>query len=605
MEEKNKNGFLDKIFDKTLNFCFSKDSRKWLVLIIILGTILRFLAASNVSPVVADEMVHGVHAIGYSGAGILNAQNQAPLWFYLTDLAYNLFGINLFSARFLSFFFGVFTIPLIFILTRKLFNEKVAIMSAFLFSISNFYIRYTLIEMDEAMIFFILLAFYYFIKGLEEKQKFVLPVFISLAMAMLIKPITLVFIPAFAIYFFYFLLKEKNLSERNKLFNKNKFPLLFGLTFFVISMSPVLVYNYLLYKEKGLSDIIFARFFDIAPEFYSGLQDNAGTGFLFSKFLDYLPGILSSFLRHNPIISVLGVIGLFFVFRSRKKFVKLFFLMFIFPFIFLIGTQPLLTHFVPFMIPLCISASFLIFEISKKFKFPSQKKFILLIIILIFLCNIYLIAPYSFSKTAISKARSFAVENIGENEIVIADARIYRGRIAFMFNDKHYIESSLFPQAYEQSNQLSDNLFPVQVYFVECIYDDCGWGTIANQPEFNQSIEDLLSVFRNISRLEKVIYSGGTDGNLRDIKPYFNIYKTTLNLNPQIYNLIDSTHEWFFYPVMWKGERYDSYELDTFGKNFLHNLAYIILWIYVVIAILTPFVLIKELFPEILKNKSQ
>jgi hypothetical protein len=56
---------------------------------------------------------------------------------------------------------------------------------------------------------------------------------------------------------------------------------------------------------------------------------------------------------------------------------------------------------------------------------------------------------------------------------------------------------------------------------------------------------------------------------------------------------------------MWKGERYDSYELDTFGKNFLHNFGYLILWIYIIIAILTPLVLIKELFPEILKDKVQ
>ncbi len=211
--------------------------------------------------------------------------------------------------------------------------------------------------------------------------------------------------------------------------------------------------------------------------------------------------------------------------------------------------------------------------------------------------------PYISNKSAIFKARSFAMDNIGENEIVIADARIYRGRIAFMFHDKHYIESSLFSRIYEQTQQIQGGTtIPTEVYFVECIFDDCGWGSIANQPEFNQSVEQMIDFFKNNSQKISTIHSGGMD-NSEDISDnYFNIYKTTLNLKPQIYSLIDDTHEWFYYPVMWEGERYDSYELDTFGKNFLHNFGYLVLWIYIIIAWLSPLLLIKELFPEISKK---
>jgi len=605
-EEKNKNNFFEKIFDKILNFFLSNDSRKWLILIIFLGLILRFFAASNVTPVVADEMVHGVHAIGYSSSGILNAQNQCPLWFYLTDLAYKIFGVNSFSARFLSFFFGLLTIPLLYILTKKFFGEKVALIASFLLAISSFHIRYALIEMDEAMIFFILFAFYYFIQGLEKKQKIVLPVFILLAIAMLIKPITLVFLPAFPIYFFYFLFKEKDLQKRNELFKKNKNSIISGLILFILSMSPVLVYNYLLYKEKGLSDIIFARFFNIAPEFYQGLQGGTGGGFIFSKFLTSFPGMSLAFFKLDPIISILGILGLFFIFNSKERFVKFLFISFIIPFIFLVGTQPLQTHFSPFMIPLCMSAGLLIFNFSNKIKIISPKKLITIILILIFIVNIYLMSSYLFSKSAVFKARSFAIDNIGENDIVIADARIYRGRIAFMFHDKHYVESSLFSQIYAQTQQIqSDTTIPVNVYFIECIFDDCGWGSIANQPEFNASVEQMLDIFKNMSQKISTIPSGGEDNAEKISDQYFNIYKTTLNLKPQIYQLIDNTHEWFFYPVMWKEDRYDSYDLDTFWKSFANNFAYIILWLYVFVTLLVPFVLVKELFPEIIKSKNQ
>lgn len=605
-ESKKQKTSFDKIIDTTLNFFFSKDPRKWLVLIMILGFILRFLATSNVSPHVADEMVHGVHAIGITDSGIINLQNQSPLWFYLTDLAYKVFGVNSFGARFLSFFFGLLSIPLLYLITKKLFNTKVALISAFLLAISSFHIRYALIEMDEAMIFFILFAFYYFMNGIEKKQKFVLPVFILLAVAMLIKPITLMFIPAFALYFFYMLFKEKDIEKRNEVFRKNKKPLILGSIIFIISMAPVLVYNYLLYKEKGLSDIIFARFFNIAPEFYAGLQGGTGGGFVFSKFINSFPIILKSFWQLDPIISVLGLLGLYFIFTSKKKFVKFFILLNLIPFIFLIGTQPLQTHFSPFMIPLSMSASLFIVTFTNKIKNIDPKKIILFVLILILLVNLYLMMPYLTSKSAMFKARSFAIDNIEENDIVIVDARIYRGRIAFMFNDKHYVESSLFSQIHAQTQQIQWGItVPTDVYFVECIFDDCGWGSIANQPEFNASVEQMVDFFKTNAQKIKTIPSGGTD-NSEDISDkYFNIYKTTLNLKPQIYPLIDSTHEWFFYPVLWKGERYDSYELDTFGKNFSHNFGYIVLWIYVVIAILTPLVLIKELFPEILKNKTQ
>jgi hypothetical protein len=213
-------------------------------------------------------------------------------------------------------------------------------------------------------------------------------------------------------------------------------------------------------------------------------------------------------------------------------------------------------------------------------------------------------SSYLFSKSAISKTRSFAINNFQEDDIVIADSRIYRGRIAFMLHDKHYIESSLFSQIYSQTEQFEGNKLPIQTYFIECIYDDCGWGTIDKQPEFNQSTEQFIAMFQNISQKTQVIYSGGEDEVKPAGKPYFNIYKTTLNLNPLVFQLIDNTHEWFFYPVNWEGEWYDDYELDTFWKNLAHNFAYIILWIMVILTILTPLVLIKELFPEILKHKS-
>ena len=62
-----------------------------------------------------------------------------------------------------------FTILVVYLIAKELFNEKIAIVSAFLLSISAYHISYALIEMDETMIFLTLLAFWFFIKEQIEK----------------------------------------------------------------------------------------------------------------------------------------------------------------------------------------------------------------------------------------------------------------------------------------------------------------------------------------------------------------------------------------------------------------------------------------------------
>ena len=179
---------------------------KYLIGIILLGTVLRFLAVISIEPI-ADEMVHGSHAIGIIGSNAINHQNQSPIWFYLTDIAYKLLGVTFFSARFLSFFFGILTIPLLYLIVLKLFNsKKTALISSFLLSISFFTLRFTLSEMDISMIFFLLISFYYFILGIEKSKLSYFAV-IFFFIALLTKPIALAFLPSYLIIFF---LKDEN-----------------------------------------------------------------------------------------------------------------------------------------------------------------------------------------------------------------------------------------------------------------------------------------------------------------------------------------------------------------------------------------------------------
>ena len=581
-EESNKKS---SILDKTIDFIFSKDKRKWLVLFLIIGIILRLIVANNVPPL-ADEMVHGSHAINIISSGVINEQNECPVWFYLTDLVYRFLGVNGISARFLSIFFGTLTILLVYLISKRLFNEKIALISSFLLAISAFHIRYALMEQDEAMMFFVLLAFYYFVKDLEEKNKITFPVFVFMAIAFLIKPIAVTFIPAIVIYFFYRLYAEKDKTKRKEIFNKNLKPIIIGSITFLLFMSPILVYNYLLYKEKGITDIQFSRFFNISQQTFEGLAGHDQSYSISYAIRDGPKFLWDSFTPLDPIITLLGIIGIFLILFSKKpRHLKFLISFHLITFIFLLGTSLLQTHFVIFLPLLCICSGYLIAKLSEYSKSHS-KEIIITLLIIILLVDLWILWPFLSNKSGIFKVRDFAMNNIGKDDLVIADARIYRGSIVFMLHDKHYLESSYFSQLLESMKNMPGETFPVTLYFIECVQDDCGWGTIVNQPEFNQSVEQMADFFKNNSEKVKSIKSKGED---------MNIYKTTIPVKSQVFQAIDSTHQWFYYPVMWKGERYDSYKLDTFFKQTLQNIAYVILWIAIIIALLSPLLIIYEL----------
>ena len=190
------------IIDKTIDFLFSNNPKKWLLLIVLLGGILRFFLANNISAL-GDEMVHGPHIIGFLNSGLISTIAHSPLWFYLGDLVFQVLPVTMFTVRFLSFFYGIMTIIVIYLLGAKIFNKKIALLGSFFLAVSFFTIRYTLAEMDLAAIFFLITAVYLFLLA-HEKNKFPYMAAICIGIASLIKTLALFFVPAFLFAFFIF-----------------------------------------------------------------------------------------------------------------------------------------------------------------------------------------------------------------------------------------------------------------------------------------------------------------------------------------------------------------------------------------------------------------
>lgn len=581
------------LLDRAVEFIFSNDNRKYLIPILLIALILRIIVAMHISPI-SDEMVHGTNAINIISSGVINEQNECPAWFYLTDISYKLFGVNAFAGRFLSIFFGTLAVLLIYLIAKKLFNEKIALLSSFLLAISAYVITYTLMEMDEAMIFFVLLSFYFFLKGMDNKQISYTSV-ILMGVAVLVKPIALTFVPALAIYFLIMLYKEAG-EARKIMLKKNTPRIILAIIILLLFATPILAYNYILYRQKGIVDVLFSRFFHINQQIYSSLQGYNKSFSLWEAVSFGLPWMIkSAFFLFDPAITILALFGLFTIFLKKEyKKARFFALFFLITLIFLLGSAQLQTHFTSFLPLLCFSAALFVDFLSEKFEKFGSRRIIIIILILVLIINLYIIWAPLTGESGVFRMRSFAVSSVTSKDIVVTDARIYRGQVAWAFNDKAYLEAS-YLQTILDMNQNYSGQVPTTVYFVECAIDDCGWGTIKNQPDLNQSMENLFSQIKSISSDEQVLYGGSGLGE-KNGEQHFIVYKTSMNLSPAIFPVIYGTHEWFYYPVRWLlPDWYDKYSPEGLFQVSFNTLGKIFLWLSVILAILSPILLIKEL----------
>jgi mannosyltransferase len=98
-------------------------------------------------------------------------QRHPPLHFITLKMWINLFGDSEVSVRMLSAIFGIASIPLIFLVGKKLFNDRVGLLASFLLSISSFAIYYSQETRAYAMLLFLtLLSFVFFIRIMKHQD---------------------------------------------------------------------------------------------------------------------------------------------------------------------------------------------------------------------------------------------------------------------------------------------------------------------------------------------------------------------------------------------------------------------------------------------------
>jgi 4-amino-4-deoxy-L-arabinose transferase-like glycosyltransferase len=136
-----------------------------------------------------------------------------PIIFYwMVATSYKIFGVNLFSARLVSSFFASLCIPIVFMIARRLFDRRIAFISALL--LPGCYLHFQIARWaitDMALNFFILLVFYFFIQGFQDKldkKSSYYFAYICMGIGFMIKGPIAIIIPVFVIGGFLITLRD-------------------------------------------------------------------------------------------------------------------------------------------------------------------------------------------------------------------------------------------------------------------------------------------------------------------------------------------------------------------------------------------------------------
>lgn len=198
------------------------DIKILLVFILLLAGFLRFYKLGKApASLYWDEV-----SIGYNAYSVLKTgrdeygvffplrfeafgEYKLPLYIYLTIPAVKIFGLNEFSVRFPSAFFGILTVLLVYFLTKELFKKskfkyKLSIVSSFLLAVSPWHLQFSRAAFEAGIgLFFFCLGLF-----LLLKKSFIFAAFALILSLYSYYSFWLV-VPFLMLYFFFIFPKKK------------------------------------------------------------------------------------------------------------------------------------------------------------------------------------------------------------------------------------------------------------------------------------------------------------------------------------------------------------------------------------------------------------
>ena len=335
----------------------------------------------------------------YAGAGeVLNHFSKEKNWNSAWEK------INL-IGRSISAFFSTITILVIFFLTKKIFNEKVAILASFFVAFSASLIQHAHYGTVESLLVFFCLILYLISFEIAQNPSllnyFLLGLVFGVSVATKISALSFLIVPA-TVHLFYFPLSKKGY------FKFLFFLLISFLVFFLFSP-----YTFLDWKD-------FKNSMNYEYNVASGKWEVVYT-LQFKKTIPYLFQIKNFFWQTGPAVAFFGLSGAIFLFFTslfKLEKDKLIFLSFPLAYFLYVGRWH--TKFVRYMVPilpfLCVLAAYFLIKFKEKFK-----KLGLLLILLAFLLTLFwslaVFSVYKREQTRIS-ASKWIYANIPRGSII-------------------------------------------------------------------------------------------------------------------------------------------------------------------------------------------
>jgi uncharacterized membrane protein len=553
------------------------DKKDWIVLGIILTVcfILRLVFALN-SQMTADEGVYAVRAIDIVKHQSISTVDQAPVWFYITDFSFNIFGTTDFALRLLPILASVGITMLIFLFCAQFYNKKVGFVAAGLFTLSNFALQQTS-EMNLAMTFFTLFSLYCFVLAFKygttkASMWYLTAAFFLASVAVAIKTTAVLIFPAYLVFL---------ILHRNKLqYFKKATTLKLGAVALAatIPIIPIILYNYLLNKYAGTYDILVTEFLHggLVGTAYEGL---AGPVIKLSHLLPYTGGFVSQLIRYDIILLALFVIGLY-VARKMKYF-TLILAVFGAQFLIIALSTSTLKHYVSAIVMMSIIAGYALIEI---YRYLAEKEVLHTTIIIAFtvLLCVQLISYHEYLQPSPrSQVRTYIHDEIPEDAIVVMDAAIYNNFALWLGNDRTVLENYDFFKMLRMYNQ-SRNVVMKKIYYISCSSGDCGWGA----GKTNDGMKQMDSFLRS-QIASPPIRTIGSDNSVEE----YQIFVAQANLPVEIARDAYMTNNFYMHNLRW---RYAPGSIDGFTPQgsdaTLQSIGFVILLLVSTVALVALFV---------------
>ena len=235
--------------------------------IFLVATFFIFCRISFVD-MVGDDAVYSLRSVGYLDFMFADTQTTSLDWFKVfpawANLSFHdhpplLFVIqhiflllkeNIFFAKLPYALFGLGSIAVLYVWTKAVYGRQVALLSCALLSVNAFFIYSTRVTyLEGGVVFFCLLTLYCFYLFLQDTKKW-WAFGLTLGLCLLTKYTALFMLPTIAVYILW---KKRELVKQSKLYYA------FFLTLIIIS--PVIIYNVMMFKTVGHFDLQFSRLF--------------------------------------------------------------------------------------------------------------------------------------------------------------------------------------------------------------------------------------------------------------------------------------------------------------------------------------------------------